>query len=64
MKPEEYENLKRGYACVDLDAIAANVNAMQDNIGSSTRMVLVIKTNGYGHGAVPIALMAEEMDNV
>lgn len=60
MKPEEYSQIKRGYALIDLDAIKNNVDVMDDAISGDTRMILVIKTDGYGHGAVPIARMFDE----
>lgn len=55
MKPEEYEQIRRGYALIDMDAVAHNVDVMWDAVSEGTRMVLVIKTDGYGHGSVPIA---------
>ncbi len=57
----EYE---RVYAEVDLDAICHNVSAMKENIAKDTGILAVIKTDGYGHGAVPIAKELEEMDEV
>lgn len=45
---------------VDLDAIAYNMEQMRDRIGDGARLIAVIKTDGYGHGAVPIAEMFEE----
>ncbi len=55
MKPEEYKQIKRGYAQIDMDALAYNVDLMHSAISAGTKMILVIKTDGYGHGAVPIA---------
>lgn len=55
MKPEECARIKRGYAEIDLDAVRNNVDVMLDAISPDTRMILVIKTDGYGHGSVPIA---------
>lgn len=64
MRPEECEKIKRGYAEIDLDAIAFNIANMKNNLPARSQMVLVIKTDGYGHGAYPIAAMAENMDCV
>lgn len=50
MKPYE-----RVYASVNLDAILANCKEIKQNIASNTQIVAVIKTDGYGHGAIPIA---------
>lgn len=55
---------KRVYAQIDLDAIAYNMDQMRQNLPDSVKMVGVIKTDGYGHGAVPIAEMLEQMDYV
>lgn len=57
----EYE---RVYAEIDLDAIRHNVSAMSENIAMDTKILAVIKTDGYGHGAIPIAKELEEMDKV
>ena len=54
----EYE---RVYAEIDLDAIYKNVVAMKNNIAKDTKILAVIKTDGYGHGAIPIAIELETM---
>lgn len=46
---------KRVYATIDLDAVAYNMERMRDNLPEGTGMMGVIKTDGYGHGAVPVA---------
>lgn len=46
---------KRVYAEVNLDSIAANMEAMKANLQPGTQMIGVVKTDGYGHGAVPVA---------
>ena len=51
-------------AVVDMDAIRFNVESMHRNIPEGTDMIVVIKTDGYGHGAVPIAKMFETVDYV
>ena len=48
----EYE---RVYAEIDLDAVKDNVRAMKKHISDKTKIMAVIKTDGYGHGAIPIA---------
>ena len=48
-------NPSRVYVNVDLDAICMNVQNAMDRVGSDVKMMAVIKTDGYGHGAVPIA---------
>lgn len=44
---------------IDMDAIAENFRIMHEAIHPETKMVAVIKTDGYGHGAVPIAQMIQ-----
>ncbi len=46
---------KRVCAVVDLDAVVENMENMRKNLRSETKMLAVIKANGYGHGAVQIA---------
>ncbi len=45
----------RVYATVDLDAVAANMESMQRNLAPGVGMIGVVKADGYGHGAVPVA---------
>jgi alanine racemase len=50
--------MSKGYrvmAKVDLDAIYRNVVRLKRLTPDGTKMCAVIKTDGYGHGAVPIA---------
>lgn len=49
-------------AYVDLTAIRYNMDCMQKNIDTNTKMIGVIKTDGYGHGAIPIARELEPLD--
>lgn len=48
----EYE---RVYARIDLDAIAHNISLVKQKIPDHTKLMLIIKADAYGHGAVPIA---------
>ncbi|SEU26723.1 alanine racemase [Lacrimispora sphenoides] len=45
----------RVYETVDLDAIRHNMEAMKANLKEGTRIIGVVKSDGYGHGAVPVA---------
>lgn len=56
---EEYQ---RVYARVDLDAVRNNVDHMKANIAPEAKMIGVIKTDGYGHGAIPIARELEPIE--
>ena len=58
---EEYQ---RVYATVDLDAIHYNMEQMYANLKPGTKIIGVIKTDGYGHGAVPIGRELEQLTYV
>ena len=60
----EMKEHNRVCAEIDLDAIAYNMEQMRDRIGKGARLIAVIKTDGYGHGAVPIAEMFEDFPYV
>lgn len=45
----------RAYAKIYLDRIEENMEAMQRNLTPGTMMLGVVKTDGYGHGAVAVA---------
>lgn len=45
----------RGYAEINLDAIQFNIENMKKNIAKDTKMMLIVKADGYGHGATTIA---------
>lgn len=45
----------RGYAKIDLDAVYDNVTALKSKLKKGTGLYAVIKTDGYGHGAIPVA---------
>ena len=51
-------------AYINKKAIAANFQNMKSNLKDGVKMVAVIKTDGYGHGAVPIAQMVEPYDYI
>jgi alanine racemase len=46
-------------ALVSLDAIAYNFEEMHKKLKGNTRMIAVIKADGYGHGAIEIARLVE-----
>ena len=55
---------QRAKAVVSLDAVEHNFQAMRENIAKDTKMIAVIKADGYGHGAVPIAHLVEDYDYI
>lgn len=52
----------RVYAEVNLDAILYNMEQMCKLLKEDTKIMGVIKTDGYGHGAVPIGRELEQLD--
>ena len=59
---EKMNSYQRVWAEIDLDAIWENMIHMKENIAPETKILAVIKTDGYGHGGVPIARMLEDVD--
>ncbi len=55
---------RRVCAVINLDAIEQNLDAIESRIREGTKVLCVIKTDGYGHGALPIARMAEARENI
>lgn len=45
----------RVYVSIDLDAVVFNMESMQRALAPDAKMIGVVKTDGYGHGAVPVA---------
>ncbi len=58
------ENYLRVYAEIDLDAVLYNMEGMHRLTDPHTKLMAVIKTDGYGHGAIPIARELEPLDYV
>ena len=55
------EKYERVYAKIDLDCILHNMECMKANCKEGTKLLAVIKTDGYGHGALPIAKTLEAL---
>lgn len=53
------EHYDRVWAEIDLDAVRFNIESIKKNINKNTQIIAVIKADGYGHGAVPIAKILE-----
>lgn len=49
---------------IDLDAIVKNMTSIKNRIGKNVKVVAVIKTDGYGHGATQIARILETDEQV
>ena len=54
----------RVWAQIDMDAVLFNMESMRANIRDDVRMVAVLKTDGYGHGAIPIMKEMEKLPYV
>lgn len=54
----------RVWAEVDLDTFRENLMVMKGCLDDHTSIIGVVKTDGYGHGAIPLAREMEEMDFV
>lgn len=48
-------------ADINLDAIYNNLKREKDVINPNTKLMVVIKADGYGHGAVPVAKYVDEI---
>ena len=57
-KMEQYE---RGYVKIDLDALESNMQAIRRRVGENRDIGImgIVKADGYGHGAVPVAKTIE-----
>lgn len=58
------EKYQRVYAAIDLDAVHNNMEQMRRSLSLETKIIGVIKTDAYGHGAVQIGRELESMDFV
>ena len=58
---ESIDKYYRAYAGINLDNIYANMQELKNNTAAGTQMVAVIKADGYGHGAVPVAKTIDDM---
>lgn len=61
---QENCNYLRVQANINLQAIKQNLEQIRANISENTAIMAIIKADGYGHGAIPIARMLEEDKNV
>lgn len=54
------QEYRRVIAKIDLNAILHNFNAIKNKINKDTKVLTVLKADGYGHGAVPIAQLLKD----
>ena len=55
------ERTKRTWAEVSLGAIEHNYRAMRERLAPGTRFLGVVKANAYGHGAVPVSRLLQDV---
>lgn len=60
MDPEN----ERVEAVIDLGAVKKNFENMKKNLRVGVRMIAVVKTDAYGHGAVKVAHLVEDYDYI
>ncbi len=58
------DGTQRVRAEIDLGAVLFNMESMHRHIDEGTKMIAVIKANGYGHGAARIASELDQLDYV
>ena len=54
-------NLRRTWVEIDLDALAHNYDVLHEHMGGNSRVMGVVKADAYGHGAVQVGKMLEEL---
>ena len=54
----------RIYAAINLDAINHNTEVIKNGLSEHTKILAVVKTDGYGHGAIPIAKELEGKEEI
>jgi len=64
METANLNKYPRGCAVIDLNAVKNNVKIISSQIGPKNKLICVIKSNGYGHGAVELAKVYEKMNEV
>lgn len=58
------EQYKRICATIDLDALKHNISSIESAVKESAGVVAVIKADGYGHGAIPMAKCLEKDNRI
>lgn len=58
------KNYSRVCARIDLDAIEYNMEMMRQNLDEGVKILSVIKSDGYGHGALQVARFLSEKEYI
>ena len=51
-------------AYIHMDAVAFNFEKMKNHLEDDKKIIAVVKADGYGHGAVPVAELIEDYDYI
>jgi alanine racemase len=60
MMTGENNFLRPAYLEIDLDALAFNARSIKKKLGAGVAMLVVVKADGYGHGAYPVSRVVLE----
>lgn len=60
----ERNKSSRVFAAIDLDAAEYNYTQIRQSVKPGTRIIAVVKTDGYGHGALPLARLLERQESL
>jgi len=58
---EDYGFIKRTWAEINMDAVKHNFNSIKNCISKDSMMCCVVKADAYGHGAVQLSRMYEQL---
>lgn len=56
------KHFRRVYAKINMNAILSNMEQMNQKINPGTKMLAVVKTDGYGHGSIPVAKLLQDKE--
>ncbi len=60
---ELFENIGRTWLEIDVNKLIRNFRTIQNSLESDTGIIVVLKANGYGHGAIEVARVLSALDN-
>ncbi|MEN6547770.1 MAG: alanine racemase, partial [Armatimonadia bacterium] len=52
--------MRPAHLLIDLEAIRHNLRSVRGLVGEGANVIAVVKADGYGHGAVPVARASVE----
>lgn len=61
LKEVEQQRYYRVTANIDVDAICDNISNIKELAGEKTKIMAIMKADGYGHGAIPIAQVLDHI---